>query len=489
MPLLTCGCRVRLGTDRGTVRFVGAIDADSDQVWYGIEWDAPRGRHDGAVHGTRFFECAPLHGSFVRADAPLATGTSFVAALREKYGDTPTRSVALTGAAPPPALPSPSAVDVATPGPPGEIAAACPDLRAADLSRSLLATWRDAACIAAQPPLTHLVLHETRLEFAPDAPLPHLMHLGLNAAAHWDDVARIAPTLPQLTSLDLAGNAIDSLTPAPLAALRTLNLGSNALASWPDVCEALGHLPSLERLVLTDNRIAHIPLPPIHHTYFPQLRSISLVDNPIAAWRDLEALEQWMHRPLALSVGRGAFLEHLDERSARAETIARLASLTELNHTPITPAERAEAERYYVYLARTRNAPAHDTRLAELARVHDVPLTQPTRPATLDQKLTRVRIAARARAPDAADAPRIFADDELTELALLRTMPLRLATRRIAAACAAGAHEAAGAHMYGIFAPPAPSAAPLVTPLEGARTLEWYGFGPRDVLVLVLPEP
>ena len=485
--MLDCGCRVRLGTDRGTVRYVGTID-DSDQVWYCIEWDTPRGRHDGSVHGTRFFECAPLHGSFVRAASPLVTGTSFLTALREKYGDSCPRTAALTGAAPPPALPSPSAVDVATPGPPGEIAAACPHLRTADLSRSLLATWRDAACIAAQPPLTHLILHETRLMFAPDAPLPHLTHLGLNAAAHWDDVARIAPTLPALTSLDLAGNAIDTLTPAPLAVLRTLNLGSNALASWPDVCEALGHLPALERLVLTDNRIAHIPLPPIHHTYFPQLHSISLIDNPIAAWRDLEALEQWMHRPLALSVGRGAFLEHLDERTARAETIARLASLAELNHTPITSAERTEAERYYVYLARERNSSPQDTRLAELARVHDMPLAQHTRPATLDQKLTRVRTAALARAPDAADAPRILAD-ELTEIALLRTMPLRLATRRVAASCGVAAHEAAGAHMYGIFAPPAPNAAPLVTPLESARTLEWYGFGPHDVLVLVLPEP
>lgn len=79
---------------RGTVRYVGpvATSKKATTVYAGIEWDDPsRGKHDGSVTAadgtvTRYFDCPPTAGSFVRA-AIVQCGVSFLAALADRYED------------------------------------------------------------------------------------------------------------------------------------------------------------------------------------------------------------------------------------------------------------------------------------------------------------------------------------------------------------------------------------------------------------------
>ncbi|XP_068609022.1 CAP-Gly domain-containing linker protein 1 [Brachionichthys hirsutus] len=61
---LRLGDRVLVGcTKAGAVRFLGETDFAKGE-WCGVELDEPLGKNDGAVAGTRYFQCMPRYGLF-----------------------------------------------------------------------------------------------------------------------------------------------------------------------------------------------------------------------------------------------------------------------------------------------------------------------------------------------------------------------------------------------------------------------------------------
>lgn len=76
----------REGSHLCTVRYHGVI-ADKQGTWVGVEWDDPaRGKNDGTVNGTRYFQCrhSSNGGSFIRSDKVKA-GVSLADAVQQRY--------------------------------------------------------------------------------------------------------------------------------------------------------------------------------------------------------------------------------------------------------------------------------------------------------------------------------------------------------------------------------------------------------------------
>ncbi|XP_030756486.1 kinesin-like protein KIF13A isoform X3 [Sitophilus oryzae] len=58
---------IRPYNSTGVVAYIGETEF-APGTWIGVELDAPKGKNDGSVNGSRYFTCKPKHGMFVRAD-------------------------------------------------------------------------------------------------------------------------------------------------------------------------------------------------------------------------------------------------------------------------------------------------------------------------------------------------------------------------------------------------------------------------------------
>jgi hypothetical protein len=80
------GQRISVEGSVATVRYVGKLDSDVDNVWVGVEWDdVSRGKHDGSYQGRRYFTCLNGgSGSFLKLHK-LDYGVDFVTAVHDRY--------------------------------------------------------------------------------------------------------------------------------------------------------------------------------------------------------------------------------------------------------------------------------------------------------------------------------------------------------------------------------------------------------------------
>lgn len=173
----------------------------------------------------------------------------------------------------------------------------------------------------------------------------------------WEELARLTHLFPTLTTFGASSNLYTMLGKETLnPTITDLTLEDNLLPSLSSI-GSLTKLPHLQRLVLKSNKISEISSSDASMPVFPPtLAEVDLSFNEITTWSFIESLAHVFPGLISLRVSHNPLYETLrapDGRALTADdgymlTLARLGNLKTLNHSPINPKERLNAESYYL---------------------------------------------------------------------------------------------------------------------------------------------
>ncbi|KAL6717908.1 hypothetical protein ACLMJK_003993 [Lecanora helva] len=220
------------------------------------------------------------------------------------------------------------------------------DLRISDLdlSSNLLEQWLDVVgiCSALSQTLRVLTLNCNRFrDFrkqnidAWNTPFLNITELSLcSTYLSWQD-------FPSLTTLRLAENGLGSPTgPLPAPTLRFLDLSSNQIQMLSEL-DALVELPSLDALILRGNQIRSL----MASQCFSTVTFLDLTQTELPSVNFLNPIPKIFPSLTALLTTDTPIARNLIERSL---TIATIATLRDLNYSPISATYRRDAEIYFV---------------------------------------------------------------------------------------------------------------------------------------------
>jgi hypothetical protein len=173
----------------------------------------------------------------------------------------------------------------------------------------------------------------------------------------WEDIARITHLFPTLLVFGASSNLYSSLSAHTLnSTITDLTLEDNLIPSLSAI-GSVAKLPNLQRLILKSNKVSEIVTSGSSIPVFPStLAEVDLSFNEISTWTFIETLAHVFPGLASLRVSHNPLYESLqapDGRTLTADdgymlTLARLGNLKTLNHSPINPKERLNAESYYL---------------------------------------------------------------------------------------------------------------------------------------------
>ncbi|KAH3756611.1 tubulin-folding cofactor E [Pelomyxa schiedti] len=372
----------------GCVRYVGTIEGKQG-VWYGVEWDSPRGKHNGTVDGHSYFVCGEFHGSFVsKKSGSLQLAVSFDEAIRAKYSPTEIPSKRIT-------FETVSAHEIPvefvlsqnqlartwqnlisldlSASNIVEIPDVCsystkiPNLRSISLSNNALSRCDKALLLAnIFPTLSELDLSHNffpREAFPTwSVTVPQLRAVSLNyCRLTWLEVCWLLRSLPNVEELHLSHNNISSISMCACSSqclttskLRQLSLDNNAIESWDEIWKLVA-FPFLHTLFLSNNSISSVvwkgvvllPQKPASAP-FSHLEELSIAQNNITSWNSIDQLDLFPSLTRLRLTGNPVLQRHqhqtLTTAAARSLVIARLPKLNVLNGSQITVTEKSRAE-------------------------------------------------------------------------------------------------------------------------------------------------
>ncbi|KAM0804015.1 hypothetical protein BDR22DRAFT_818671 [Usnea florida] len=409
------GRRLSFSTTLCTVRYVGPVEGTKGD-WLGVEWDEPsRGKHDGSHKDVRYFECrstSATAASFIRPSRTSDQPASFFEALKKKYASTSAEDITAT------------ANEIHISGKTVEevgfekirqqlaelqelrivvldgacIAYVDSDLDKRnlkivelDLSRNLLESWYDITAICnsldflrrlrldgntlsrPQDPFKNDETHETYQRLK-ELSLNNLAFPKQTAAENsgnlsWEFIVNFTSMFPSLATLSLASNNLTEMRlPLKIQHLTNLDLSSNDFTSLENI-RPLTALPNLQTLSLRSNPLISLSSPQDKSTVFPKLKHLDLKSTLLPTLSSLNPIPISFPHLTSLLTNDTPLTSY---PSASLHTIARLATLTELNYSHITPPERQNAELYYLNQISKQLAAATDA-----AEEHNILQDQP----------------------------------------------------------------------------------------------------------------
>lgn len=382
------GSRIALYDERGTVRFVGQLEGQSD-VFLGIEWDdVERGKHSGTFKGKQYFQTIqPGAGSFVRLTADgLCDGRDFLSCLREKYvdqavGDMEDGVVAFGGN---------EAIKVETVGwskihqkqknvhAIKEVGLAgchivclshqpfedihqqlCINVEDLDLSKNLFVSLQSVAEITGHlSELQSLRLNHNRFNLASihSSETQQLLSMAFSnvstlSLSHtklsWDEFLSIESFFPSLKELNFGFNAVTALETnleGKLTQLKLLNLEHNHLQSWQHI-QTLANLPALEVLWLNDNQLSKIEHQ--EQSPFKALHTLYINANNINDWQSVHQLNLFPHLT-NIRIKNNPILDLCPKGYTTMTLLGRLSKVVILNKSQFAQRDRFDAEYFYL---------------------------------------------------------------------------------------------------------------------------------------------
>ncbi|XP_077862097.1 tubulin-specific chaperone E-like [Saccoglossus kowalevskii] len=387
MANVTVGSRFVSDGNYGTVKYIGEVPPTAGE-WLGVEWDEPeRGKHDGMHEGHRFFHTNhPTSGSFIRLKK-AEFGISYCEALVERYGmpddedmgieksewffktyGNKQKAVEMVGAQSVAKLQSQyeklsdvalREMRISSAGAEGHIEKTSPNVTELDLSKNLLSSLEQVANITKQmKSLKTLKLSENRLQLPLqstklDTAFQNVSELFLNyMKLTWKDIVQLSPVLPSLKNLHVCFNDISTIPRLDnsFESLELLNLESNNIADWKSV-QHLGQLPRLSSLILNMNSIPEISFKETacgeKTKLFPALKSISLNDNKLSSWRDVNELNKLTGLE-EIRLKRNPLLKDQKYFNVRQLIITKIETLKLCNGSEVPDIERKTAELDYL---------------------------------------------------------------------------------------------------------------------------------------------
>ncbi|KAL8746911.1 MAG: hypothetical protein Q9190_001142 [Brigantiaea leucoxantha] len=172
-----------------------------------------------------------------------------------------------------------------------------------------------------------------------------------NNLLEWDELINLITThnMCSLRSLSVCGNQLARTTTTSQklpSTLRSISLNSNLISSLDDLT-MLNNCTNLENLTLRSNPLSFLhPNTPLS---LPTIQTLDLSHTLISSLQTLNTLPTLFPNLQSLLISHTP-LSTTTIENPTLQTIARIPTLTSLDHTSITPSDRQNAELYYLNL-------------------------------------------------------------------------------------------------------------------------------------------